>query len=272
MFKPIRIALFLNVAVFMAAGGLWVRNALNCDEIPSSVSARGVGEKRAAGKDRGEFGGDLGFLRRSHVGPHSPFESNHYFDLWSPGALTALAKFNGLTNNRALIIDSHGRAGFRWHRRGHGLYPRETLVPDDQELPGYSPADFARILGAANAAVIHNIVIAGCNGEGRFRSREWRRHFVNATNITYMTPGKLAYKPMFYQAIITPSSEIKLLFGREQRAADRIESIIATEPSPGAEPLGAYIADLYLPGARKPYRSQRAGRELLEPARPSTRS
>ena len=271
MSTSVKIVLF-QAAVVVAAGGLWVGSALDNDEIPSSVSARGVGEKRTGAKERGQFGGDLGFLCRSHVGPQSPFESNHYFDLWSPGALTALARFNGLTNNRALIVDSHGSAGFRWHRRAYGLYPRETLVPDDQKLPGYSPADFARILGAANTAVIHNIVIAGCNEEGRFRSREWRRHFVNATNITYMTPGRLAYKPMFYQAIVTPSSEIKLLFGREQRAADHIESIIEREPFPGAEPLGVYIADLYLPGARQPYRSQRAGRELLEPAQPSTRS
>ena len=272
MFKPIRIALFLKAAVVMAASGLSVGSALDSDVIPSAVSARGAGEKCSTIKERGEFGGDLGFLRRFHVGPQSPFESNHYFDLWSPGALTALARFNGLTNNRALIIDSHGSAGFRWHGRGYGLFPRESLVPDDKELPGYSPADFARILGAEDAAVIHNIVVAGCNEKGRFRSREWRRYFVNATNITHMTPGRLAYKPMFYQAIVTPSSEIKLLFGREQRAADRIESIIEREPSPGAEPLGVYIADLYLPGARKPYRSQRAGRELLEPAQPSTTS
>ena len=257
--------MFLKAAVIMAAGGFWIGSALNPDEIPSTVSARGTAEKRIAEKERGEFGGDLAFLRRFHVGPQSPFESNHYFDLWSPGSLSALARFNGLTNNRALIIDSHGSTGFRWHGRGYGLYPRETLVPDDKELPGYSPADFARILGAANAAVIHNIVVAGCNEAGRFRSREWRRHFVNATNITYMTPGRLAYKPMFYQAMVTPSSELKLLFGRERRAADRIESIIEREPSAGAEPLGVYIADLYLPGAHKPYRSQQAGRELLDP-------
>lgn len=220
---------------------------------------------QAADLVRGEYGGDLGFLRSFHVGPQSAIESNHYFDLWSPGALPALARFNSLTNNRALIVDSHGGAGLRWHGRAYGLYPKENLVPDHQEVPNYSPRDFARVLGPDSAAAIHNIVIAGCNEEGRFRAREWRRHFVNATNITYMTPGKLGYKPMFYQAIVTPSSEIQPLYGREQRASDRIECRIEREPSPGAEPLGAYIAELYLPGARRPYRTQLAGRELLDP-------
>jgi len=197
-------------------------------------------------------------------------ESNHYFDLWSPGALPALARFNGLTNNRALFVDSHGSAGFRWHGRGYGLYPRETLLQRGQETPAFSPADFARVLGHDDAAAIHNIVIAGCNEEGRFRSQEWRRHFVNATNITYMTPGILAYKPMFYQAIVTPSSEIKPLYGRESSSGNQSTCGIQREPSPGAKPLGAYVADLYLPGARKPYRTQRAGRELLEPERAAT--
>jgi len=229
-----------------------------------------IGELRAANSNRGEFGGDLGFLRRFHVAPQSPFESNHYFDLWSPGALPALARFNGLTNNRALVVDSHGSAGFRWHGRGYGLYPKESLVPDGRESPGFSPRDFAKVLGRDKAAAIHNIVIAGCNEEGRFRSREWRRHFVNATNITYMTPGRLGYKPMFYQALVTPSSEIQLLYGREFRSSRQIECRIEREPSPGAEPLGAYIADLYLPGARKAYRTQPAGRELLEPDGPAS--
>jgi hypothetical protein len=269
MSKPVR-TVFL-AALVMVTGGLWV-DMLDNGEIPSAVSARGVREMHRAGKERGEFGADLGFLRRFHVGPQSAFESNHYFDLWSPGALTALARYNGLTNNRALIVDSHGSAGFRWHGRGYGLYPHETLLAHRADAPCFSPADFAQVLGRDDALAIHNIIIAGCNEEGRFRSREWRRHFLNATNITHMMPGRLAYKPMFYQAMVTPSSEIKPLFGREQRAAARIESIIEREPSPGAEPLGVYIADLYLPGARKPYRIQRAGRELLEPTRPSTRS
>lgn len=267
MSEPAKSALFAVAIVVMAAGGFWIKVTLDSDGPALVVSARGVEKEHGTEKERGEYGGDLDFLRRFHVGPQSPSESNHYFDLWSPGALPALARFNGLTNNRALLVDSHGSAGFRWHGRGYGLYPRETLLQRGQETPGYSPADFARVLGRDDAAAIHNIVIAGCNEEGRFRSQEWRRHFVNATNITYMTAGKLAYKPMFYQTIVTPSSEIKPLFGRESRGSDRSACSVEREPSFGAESLGAYVADLYLPGARKPYRTQRAGRELLEPER-----
>ena len=267
MCEPAKSALFAVAIVVMAVSGSWFKGAVDADKAAFVVSARSVGTGRGAAKERGEYGGDLGFLRRFHVGPQSPSESNHYFDLWSPGALPALARFNGLTNNRALFVDSHGGAGFRWHGRGYGLYPRESLLQRGQETPGFSPGDFARVLGLDHAAAIHNIVIAGCNEEGRFRSQEWRRRFVNATNITYMTPGKLAYKPMFYQAIVTLSSEIKPLFGRERRGSERSACGIEREPSPGADPLGAYVADLYLPGARKPYRTQRAGRELLEPER-----
>ena len=54
---------------------------------------------------RGEYGGDLDFLRRFHVGPQASNESNHYIDMWSPGTLPALAKANGLTNNRALFVE-----------------------------------------------------------------------------------------------------------------------------------------------------------------------
>ena len=107
-------ALFAMAIVVMAAGGSWIKGALHADSAALVVSARGVGNERGADKERGEFGGDLGFLRRFHVEPQSPSESNHYFDLWSPGALPALARFNGLTNNRALIVDSHGSAGFRF--------------------------------------------------------------------------------------------------------------------------------------------------------------
>ena len=49
------------------------------------------------------------------------------------------------------------------------------------------------MLGPESAATIHNILLAGCNQEGRIRSEEIRHYFVNATNITYMAPGELAF-------------------------------------------------------------------------------
>jgi hypothetical protein len=123
----------------------------------------------------------------------------------------------------------------------------------------------ATVLGPEAAATIHNIVVAGCNEDGLFRSGEWRRQFVNATNITYMTPGKLSFKPMFYQALVTRSTDLKPFYGKLRRVGERIDCDIEQTPSPDTEELGVYVADLYLPGGRRPYRTQRAGRELLEP-------
>jgi hypothetical protein len=238
-----------------------IESAWNTGEIPEEVAAR-RGQHKC-----GEYGGDLDFLRRHYVGPRVAGESNHAFDLWSPGALPALLRVHGLTNNRALFIDSHGRAGFLAGGKGYGLYPRDTLLQPGEATPNFSAGDIAAVLGKARAAAVHNIVIAGCNEEGWFRSTEWRRHFVNATNITYMTPGKLSFKPMFYQAIITPSAAIEPLYGKVSRSPERVQCDIHKTPDPGTEPLGAYVADLYLPGARSPFRTQRAGRELLEPTR-----
>jgi len=259
MFVPAKYSAFSKAILVMAVGGFLMKAALEWRPSKLCVSARSPAEPR------GEFGGDLSFLRRYYVKPHRPTESNHYIDLWSPGELPTLARANGLTNNRALLIDSHGRTGFRWHGRGYALYPRETLVQPNEPTPCFSARDVATVLGNEAAATIHNIVIAGCNEEGQFRSSEWRRYFINATNITYMTPGKLSFKPMFYQAIVTRSADIKPFYGKLRRVGERIDCDIEQTASIGAEELGVYVADLYLPGGRKPYRTQRAGRELLEP-------
>jgi len=194
-------------------------------------------------------------------------ESNHYIDLWSPGSLPVLARVNGLTNNHALFVDSHGQARCSRHGCGYGFYPNELLLERGQKAPYFSSADLAVVLGPESAATIHNILLAGCNDEGRIRSDEIRHYFVNATNITYMTPGELAFKPMFYQAIVLPSQEIQLLYGKIRKTrGGQVECEIADGPGRGAKPLGVYVADLYCPGARTPYRTQRAGRELLEPS------
>ena len=83
-----------------------------------------------------------------------------------------------------------------------------------------------------------------------------------------MTAGKLAIKPMFYQAIVTPSSEIKPMFGKIIRDGESINYELQQTPSRETEPMGAYVADLYLRGARNPYHTQTAGRELLESSVP----
>ena len=250
---------FVKAVALMVVGGLLVKWALEARKPSVPVAAR-------SSEATGEFGGDLGFLRQHQVGPRSEGESNYYIDLWNPGSLTALARVNGLTNNRALLVDSHGRAGFSWHGGRYGIYPHQNLLEPGQLTPAFSAKDLATVLGPASAAGIHNIVLAGCNEEGRIRSQEFRRFFINATNITYMTPGKLAFKPMFFQAITLPSSEIRQLHGKiRTTSSTRTESTISTVASAGTEPLGMYVADLYLPGAKKPYRTQKAGRELLEP-------
>ncbi len=214
---------------------------------------------------KGEFAGDLNWLKRFHAGPQSPGESNHYIDLWSPGGLRVLTTTHGLTNNRTLFVDSHGKAGFGPSGLRHGFYPHRTLA-DGPKPPAYSARDLATLLGPADASAIHNIVLASCNGEGRLRSAEFRKHFVNATNITYMAAGKLAYKPMLYQAITQRSDDIRPMHGRVLRSTDeKTETAISASPSPGSEPLGFYQADLFLPGAAKPFRTQRAGMELLAP-------
>jgi len=237
---------------------------------PASPEAIGAREHRSATgtspSSLGEFRGDLEFLRDCHTGPDREGGSNHYFDLWRSGALPVLTRVHGLTNNHALFVDSHGKGGCSKRGSGYGFYPSEAILEPGQKLSYFSAGDFAAILGPTNAAMIHNIVLAGCNEEGRFRSSEFRRHFINATNITYMSPGELSFKPMFYQAITLPSHEIKPLFGKLRRLDRRhVATEILDRSVPGAQPLGSYVSDLYLPGASKPYRTRKAGRELLEP-------
>lgn len=244
----------------MLLGGLLIKWLMVEKRQDTPVSARSAAAS-------GEFGGDLSMLKRWHSGPQSEGESNHYLDLWSPGALRKLAEVQGLTNNHALFVDSHSRSGYGWSGTRHGFYPHQSLLGAGNEPPSYSARDFAALLGPTEAAKIHNILLAGCNEDASLRPAEFRKHFINATNITYMMPGKLAYKPMFYQAITEPSSAIRLLYGKTTlRSGEITKASISVTPSEGAKPLGHFIADLFLPGATKPFRTQRAGRELLDPA------
>ena len=249
----------VKAAILMAIGGCLAKWGMDARRTEVVVSAR----SQSVG--RGDYGGDLKFLRGRVAGPKAAGESNHYIDLWKGDSLQAMARANGLTNNHALFVDSHAKGGVSW-RGGYGVYPHETLLAQGQPTPYYSPRDLATVLGSSNAAGVHNILIAGCNEDRRFRSEEFRRHFVNATNITYMSPGKLAFKPMFYQAIVLPSSEIKPLYGKlRQTTNGRMKTNVSTVPLPGTEELGAFVADLYLPDARVPYCTRRAGRELIDP-------
>lgn len=257
--SPASIRALLKTVAVLFLGALLLKWHAFEPRQETPVSARATAET-------GEFGGDLTLLKRWHSGPQNESESNHYLDLWSPGALRKLAEVHGLTNNRALFIDSHSRSGYGWSGARHGFYPHQSLLRDGGRTPAFSAKDFAVLLGPTESAKVHNILLAGCNEDASLRPAEFRKHFVNATNITYMTPGKLAYKPMFYQAVTERSAAIRPLYGKLQRtSSETVKSSISATPSADAEPLGYFIADLYLPGATKPFRTQRAGRELLDP-------
>ena len=82
-----------------------------------------------------------------------------------------------------------------------------------------------------------------------------------------MTPGQLAFKSMFHQAITNASDRIHPLFGKPHTTPDgRVESEILITQTGAARPLGVYLADLYMPSGRKPFRTVQAGRELLDPS------
>ena len=204
-------------------------------------------------------------LEQFHTPPRGPGESNHFIDLWSGLKIRDFARECGLTNNHALIVNSHGRAVGALLGSRYRFYPHNALLQPRQKRPYFSAADLARFLGPASAARIHNIVIGACNEEGAFSSRELRRHFVNATNITHMAEGERGYQPMFLQAIAGCSSQIEPLYERPVRTAGRpLEYQIGNEPMPGATRLSPYVADLFLPGAQEPFQTRIAGREILE--------
>lgn len=216
-----------------------------------------LGLPLAAAPEMGEFGGDLTLLRRSYVAPRSQHESNHYFDLFGgPKVYQALLN-NGLTNNRALIVLSHGKAITRNWRLRYAYYPDERIWPS-KPIPMFSAADLARVIGPEAACEIHNVMIAGCNKEDVFDPRELRRHFVNATNITHTPPGKDGYELVFRDTLVHHSSGIRLLYPNHSKLG---------------RPLGAqkprfvpYVAELYRPKESKAYAKQIAGRELLNPS------
>jgi hypothetical protein len=223
--------------------------------------------------DRGEFGGDLNFLRRFHAGPRGPQESNHFIDLWSPGSLEAFARLHGLTNNRALFVDSHARSGIPRFRERHAYHASDEAAAGNRRRHYFSARDLAAILGPEAAAGVHNIVLGGCNRESSFRPEELRKYFVNATNIVHMTAGEFSYRPVFFQMLTTPSAELKPFHGKLRPArGELVECEISTRPGPGLQPLGQFVARLYAPGAAQPFSTRLAGRELLEPGftRPKT--
>jgi len=219
---------------------------------------------------QGEFEADLNYLRKFYTPPQAIGESNHYIDMWDGRKIRQKIIAAGLTNNRALFVNSHGKRIATGMGPRYALYPHESLVPAGQDIPYFSPADLARIVGKAHAAGIHNILIAGCNAEGSLSPAEFREYFVNATNVTYMPGGELGYQPMFLQAALSHSSNIRSLFETSRtNQLGEVEYHLGKNPAPKATRLSPYVAALFRPGATKPFRTQTAGREILQPPKPS---
>jgi hypothetical protein len=219
-------------------------------------------------KLKGEYGGDLRRLSSSYTQPLQG-ESNHYFDLWEPGSLPTLARVQGLTNNRALFIDSHGSERLSWKGAQYVFRPRDAHGKTEH-LSSFSIRDVSNVMGSHASAQIHNVIVSGCNLGGSLKAADVRRCFPQATNVTYMAAGKLAYKPIFYQFLTEHSRDIRPLYGQVFEHEGTTRADITRQPVRGAEPLGIYVADLFVPGTISAFRRQTAGRELLDPSfRPS---
>ena len=212
---------------------------------------------------KGEFGSDLRLLSSFFTPARVPGESNYYIDMWESQNLQSIVSLNGLTNNHALFINCHGK------RVGSGrfaLYPHQSLVASGAEPPCYSVGDIAATMGFAHALDVHNLVLAACNAEGALSTKELRKFFPNATNIIHCEPGELGYQPMYLQAILNCSWTIKPIYEwRERNEKGQVQYVTGHVAVNGAKRLAPYTADIFVPGIEAPIRSQRAGRELLDP-------
>ncbi len=215
---------------------------------------------------RGALGSDLDFLRAHCAGPKEPGESNCFIDLWAEQNLRKLALESRLTNNHALFINSHGLGVLTARGMQYAYQPHQSLLHPGEKPPFFSGADLAKVLGPANVANIHNVLISGCNADASFDAKELRRCFVNATNFVHMPAGKFGYQSMFFQVLTRESSQIKPLYETAAKnQSGQTEFFLENTPSSKATQLSPYIADLFKPGAYVPFKTQLAGRELLVP-------
>ena len=220
---------------------------------------------RAAAGCEGELGGDLAFLREYCTKPESAQETNYYIDLWEGQHLQSIASLNGLTNNHALFINSHGK---RSDSGQYVLYPHQSLLSKSAAPPSYSPADLARVLGDSAVSNIHNIVLSACNAEGALSTKEILKAFPNATNVIHSAAGELGYQAMFLQALVNHSSKVKPVYEwAERNERGELEYLTGPAPYRNSKRFAPYVAELFTPGSTKPFAVQRAGRELLEPQR-----
>ena len=194
-------------------------------------------------------------LQQHLVGPRVKGESNFYLDLWQPPKMRVIAPGSGLTNNHALFINSHGKGIKTKDGLRYVFYPHEAIGDGE-----FLIEDIAAAVGASNIPKIHNVVISGCNTDSSFNAGDIRKHFPNATNIIHSAPGQAGYQEMLFQLLLADSEQIETLY--QTRAGDE-EFEITNRPVRGCKKMTPYIATLFRPGQREPYRKQKAGRQLL---------
>ena len=194
-------------------------------------------------------------LKQHLVGPAIEGESNFYLDLWQPPKMRIIAPGSGLTNNHALFVNSHGKGIKSKEGRRFVLYPHEDIGKGEFTL-----RDLATAIGADNVDKIHNVIISACNTESAFNPKDVRKYFPNATNIIHSAPGEAGYQEMLFQVLLADSADVETVY--QTRDADG-EFDFTNHPVPGATKLSPYIATLFRPGKSEPYRTQKAGRELL---------
>jgi len=194
-------------------------------------------------------------LKGHLVGPAVAGESNFYLDLWQPAKMRMLAPSSGLTNNHALFINSHGKGVKTKHRQRFVFYPHEDISTGQ-----FFIEDIAAALGRDNVSKIHNLIIGACDTDSTFSVAEVRKYFPNATNIIHSARGEAGYQEMLFQMLVAESSQVETLY---QARAPEGDFDFTNHPVAGAKKMSPYVASLFLPGQRKPYRTQKAGRELL---------
>ena len=194
-------------------------------------------------------------LQQHLVEPVVKGESNFYLDLWQPPKMRVIAPGGGLTNNRALFINSHGKRIKTKAGRKFVYYPHAEMGKGE-----FSIADVAAAMGAEKVATIHNVVISACDMESTFDAKEVRKHFPNATNIIHSARGQAGYQEMLFQMLLAESSQIETLY--QTRAPDGTFDF-SNRAGSGAKKMSPYVATLFRAGESKSYRTQKAGRELL---------
>jgi hypothetical protein len=214
----------------------------------------------------GELGAKLDRLNRYYSPPQGPSESNQLFDLWEGAKLSLYVRQAGLTNNHALIVNSHARATLARWRIHFAMYPHESRLRPGEKPFYFTARDLAAFLGPEASAQVHNVLLAGCDLRGGFNTREWRENFVNATNIMHAPAGDAGYQPMFLQVLFSDSKQIQPIYETPVRnASGKKVFFLESQPSIRATRLSPYVADLFRPGEAGAFRRQQAGRELLAP-------